>query len=103
MYQGAAEKSGQFIYSIILEIHRNPELVDIINRPMGMIYAVGQLLGRYQAEGILQQEHFLHAVAGLIGPLIATNMIQGTALGVPIPPIDLQNYVANYLNGRLQP
>jgi len=103
MYQGSAEKSGQFIYSIILEIHRNPELVEIMNRPMGMIHAVGHLLERYQVEGILKQEHLLHAVAGLIGPLIATNMLRQITAVLLMPPVDLQNHVANYLNGRLQP
>ncbi len=100
MYQGTAVKNGQFIYAIILEIHRNPDLVDVIHEPMGMFDAIGQLLARYQAEGILKQEHPFSAVAGLLGPLMATNMIRGAAPGIHLPPIDLQYHVDVFLNGR---
>ena len=100
MYQGAADKNGQFIYTIILEIHRNPDLIEVIDEPMGMFDAIGQLLARYQAEGTLKQEQPLSAVAGLLGPLMATNMIRGAAPGLPLPPIDLAHHVACFLNGR---
>ena len=101
MYQGSAEKNSQFIYAIIFEIYRNPELIDVVDEPLGMIYAIGQLLARYQAEGILKQEHPLNAVAGLLGPLIATNMIRGATADIHFPQIDLTNHVACYLNGRI--
>ena len=102
MYQGAAEKKGQFIYTIILEIQRYPELAEAIGTPMAMFQRIAQLLLRYQEEGILQPEHPMQALAGLLGPLIATNMIRNIAHGLPIPPPDLDNLVAVFLNGRLQ-
>lgn len=102
MYQGAVDKNGQFIYAIILEIHRNPELIDVIDKPMGMFNSIGQLLARYQAEGIIKQEHPFSAVAGLLGPLMATNMIRGAAPGIPLPPVDLPSHVDCFLNGRMQ-
>ncbi len=100
MYQGTTDKNGQFIYAIILEIHRNPDLIDVIHEPMGMFDAIGQLLARYQAEGILKHEDPFSAVAGLLGPLMATNMIRGVSANIPFPPIDLLQHVDSFLNGR---
>lgn len=100
MYQGTADKNGQFIYAIILEIQRNPDLIEVIDEPLGMFNAIGQLLARYQAEGIIKQEHPLSAVAALLGPLMATNMIRGVVANISFPRIDLANHVDCFLNGR---
>jgi len=102
IYQGSAEKNGQYIYAILLEIPRHPELADVIGTPMKMFSHVGQLLTRYQEEGVLKAEHPMYALAGLLGPLIATNMIRNAAKEIPFPPPDLENHVACFLNGRYQ-
>ena len=102
MYQGAAEQKGQYIYTIILEIQRYPELAEAIGTPLEMFQRIAQLLLRYQEEGVLKPEHPMHALAGLLGPLIATNMIRNVALELPFPPPELENHVAVFLNGRLQ-
>ena len=83
-----------------MEIPRNPELVDVVDTPMNMFNHIGQLLARYQEEGVLKQEHPLHAVAALLGPLMITYMIRGAFADAPLPPIDLPNLVANFLEGR---
>lgn len=101
MYQGAAEKKGQFIYAIILEVQRYPELAEAIDTPIEMFSRIGQLLFRYQEEGVLRQEHPMHALAGLLGPLIATNMMRNIAKDMLFPPLDLGNHVMFFLNGRL--
>ena len=102
MYQGAAEKKGQYIYTIILEIQRYPELAEAISTPLEMFQQIAQLILRYQEEGVLKREHPMHALAGLLGPLIATNMIRNVAQGLPFPPPMLEYHVAVFLNGRLQ-
>lgn len=100
MYQGAAEENGQFIYTIILEVQRYSELTQAIDTPLEMFRRIGQLLVRYQEEGILKEEHPMQALAGLVGPLIATNMMRNVAKDVSFPPPDLENHVAVFLNGR---
>lgn len=100
MYQDAAEEKGQFIYSIILEIQRYPELAEAIGTPVEMFSHIAQLIVRYQEEGVLKQEPPMQAMAGLLGPLIATNMIRNAVKGIPFPPPDLENHVACFLNGR---
>ena len=101
LYQGTAEKNGQFIYTIMSDIGRNPELAEAISKPLSMMRTIGELLARYQDEGVLKVEPPMHALAGLLGPLIATNMI-GNAVGESVmPPPDLANHVAVFLNGRI--
>ncbi len=101
MYQGAAEKKGQYIYAIILEVQRYPELGVAIGTPMEMFNRIGELLARYQDAGILRHEHPMHALAGLLGPLFATNIMRNVAKDIPIPPPDLEEHVTAFLNGRL--
>ena len=100
MYQGTAAQKGQYIYAIILEIQRYPELAEAIGKPMQMFNRIGQLLARYQTEGILRPEHPMQALAGLLGPLIATNMIRNAVQEISFPPPDLENHVASFLHGR---
>ncbi len=102
MYQDSVERNGQFYYTILMEIPRRPELADVIDTPMSMFGHVGQLLARYQAEGVLRQEHPFHAVAALLGPLMITNLIRGAMSAAPLPPMDLPNHVANFLDGRIR-
>ena len=100
-YQGSAETSGQFFYTILLELSRYPELADVIDTPIGMVQMVAQLMSQYQEAGVLKQENPMHAVAGLLGPLIATNIIRAAAKVELLPPIDLDEHVEGFLNGRL--
>ncbi len=99
-YQGSAEKSGRFIYAILLEIPRNPELANVIENPLAMIQRIANLLKRYQDEGVLKHEHPLHAVTGLIGPLMAANLMEAVTNQAPVPPPNLSRIVAHFLNGR---
>ncbi|MDX1414727.1 MAG: TetR/AcrR family transcriptional regulator [Candidatus Promineifilaceae bacterium] len=102
MYQETAEEKGQFIYTIILEVQRYPELEEAVAKPVEMFKRIGQLLARYQEEGVLKQEHPMQALAGLLGPLIATNIMRSAAKDIPFPPLDLAAHVQFFLNGRYQ-
>lgn len=99
-YQESAAEFGQFVYTVLLEVPRHPELADSLDMPLGLISQVGQLLARYQAEGVLIQEHPLHAVAALWGPLMVTNVIRAAAPGIAPPPFSLEAHVAQFLDGR---
>ena len=100
MYQGSVEDSGRFFYTILLEISRNPELAEIVETPLSMMSHFGRMLMRYQKEGVLIEELPLHSVAALLGPLMITNMVRLSTPDVPLPAIDLETHVHNYLNGR---
>ncbi len=100
-YQAVAEENGQFMYVLFTEIPRHPELAGLVGRPLGMMNTVGRLMARYQAEGILRQEHPLHAVAALLGPLMVMNMMREVRPDMAPPPLDLAAHVAGFVNGRL--
>lgn len=102
MYQGSAEKQGRFIYTIMLEILRNPELAEIVASPMSMMSKIAKLLTQYQIEGILRQEHPMHSVAGLLGPLITINLLNNAYQETEIPKLDLGKHVEAFLSNRLQ-
>lgn len=99
-YQKLAEQYGQFLAVLIPEIRRHPELVEALDRPMGIMRSIADLLARYQAEGVLQPEPPLHAVAALLGPLVYFAMIRDTAFAQQIPTIDLDQHVTHFLEGR---
>ena len=100
MYQGLAQQEGRFFYTMLLELPRHPELAEFLDTPFMMISKIGQLLIRYQEENVLKQEHPLHALASLIGPLIALNMLRTAHKEAPIPLPDLNDHVASFLNGH---
>ena len=64
--------------------------------------SVGRLLAQYQADGALKPMHPIHMLTALVGPLIALNMMQSALKGMPLPPIDLESHVANFVDGHRQ-
>ncbi|GAB4263384.1 MAG: hypothetical protein Kow0080_01630 [Candidatus Promineifilaceae bacterium] len=99
-YQSVAEENGQFMYVLFTEVPRHPELSGLLGRPLGMMNTVGRLMARYQAEGVLQPEHPLHAVAALLGPLMAMNMMREVRPDMAPPLLDLVAHVEGFVNGR---
>lgn len=99
-YQEAGEKNGQIFSILLSEMPRYPELAESLDAPLGIIRSIGQLLARYQAEGLLRQEHPLHAVAGLLGPLNITAVMRGAMPQGSLPTPDLPNHVVYFLEGR---
>lgn len=99
-YQESAEKSGLFYYTILLEASRHPELVDALAILQTRLGNVGQLLMRYQADGSLKPMHPIHMVASLVGPLVAMNMLQAALPNMPLPPLDLESHIDNFLDGH---
>ncbi len=100
LYQETAGTAGQFLYTILSEIPRHPELKELFELPLGMMGSIGKMMARYQADGVLAQEHPLHAVSALLGPLIITNMLRTNRVNIPMPTIDLNDHVMLFLNGR---
>jgi AcrR family transcriptional regulator len=99
-YQDSAVKHGQLIFIVLSELPRYPELVDLLDIPFEIYTGIGNLLAKYQSEGKLRQEHPLHAVAALLGPLMYSAMLSSALPGNSAPPLDLQNHVAAFLEGR---
>ena len=52
-YQETAEKHGLFILALFSEFERHPELAHSIDQPMNIFLSIGQMIARYQSEGVL--------------------------------------------------
>ena len=99
-YQNSVVLHGRFFAVLFAEIRRTPELANSFDQPLGLFHAISQMLARYQAQGLLRLEHPLHALAALLGPLIYLAMVGATIPAPQPPPLDLQNHVTCFLEGR---
>lgn len=99
-YQASARQHGQFFYSFLAEVPRHPELAELLESPLDMFSNIGQLLARYQSEGILRREHPFHAIAALLGPLMVITMLRRTTDRFEAPPINSDDHVRAFLRGR---
>ncbi len=99
-YQDSAVKHGQFIFILLSELPRYPELRDLLGTPFNIFSSISELLSKYQSQGILRSEHPMHAMAALLGPLIYVTMTQKALSDTSIPPLGLENHVACFLEGR---
>ena len=100
-YQATAVMYSRFFMMILNEMKHDAELTHLMNAPSKLLDHIGELIKHYQSEGVLHQEHPLHAVAGLLGPLIFMAMINSTKNENRIPANDLQFYINCFLRGRL--
>lgn len=99
-YHQSVELYGLFFLTMISEIPRMPELADLMDSPLGPVGNVGQLLVRYQTEGVLVEEHPMHAISAVIGPIILNQMLRTSRPDMATPPLDLAAHVARFLHGR---
>ena len=100
-YQATVVSNSSFFLILINEMKLHPELTGLMNVPVELLFSIGKLINRYQAEGKLRQEPPLHAAASLLGPLIFTSMINNTMTETNIPEINISNFLDYYLSGRL--
>ena len=100
-YQDSAVRHGRLIFMMLAEMPRFPELASMLDIPLEIYTKIGNLLAKYQAEGILQREHPNHAMSALLGPLMYTAMMQSAIPKGDFPALDLQSHVDRYLEGRL--
>jgi AcrR family transcriptional regulator len=103
VYQDIAEKYTGFYHTILAEVPRHPELSGLVSIPLNMISGIGDLIKKYQQEGILVEEPSLDSVTALLGPLIVANMLRNAAPDLALPEVNLQKHVQQFLNGRRPP
>jgi AcrR family transcriptional regulator len=100
LYQGSVIKHGQFFFVLLSEMPRYPELMEMIDTPISIFQSMGQMLLRYQEDGILREEHPLHALASLLGPMIYISMMRNAKFDELIPELDLTLHVEGFIRGH---
>jgi AcrR family transcriptional regulator len=99
-YQDTAVKNGFFIFSLFADLTRHPELINSMKEPFNIFQSIGALVSRYQAKGVLKNEHPLHSVAKLLAPLMYISTIRNSKLEETLPELDLSGHVTSYLEGH---
>jgi len=98
-YQDSAAQHGQFIFMLLAEMPRFPELTTLLDAPLGIFTEMTALIRRYQSEGQLKRGHPMHMLITLLGPLTYINML-GKAMGSDvIPPLDLGSHILHFIEG----
>lgn len=98
-YQDSAVKHGFFFAALFSELSRHPELAEALDKPLDIFSAIGELVSRYQKDGVLRKEHPAIIVASLLGPLMHITLMRGAIPNSRLPPRDLSTYVELFLEG----
>ncbi len=102
-YQQTVILHERFFFALFAEFRHTPELTDSFSQPLGLFQSIGDLLLRYQTEGVLRPENPLHSVASLLGPLLYFSMIVHSVGDTSMPPVDLGKHIQIFLEGRFKP
>jgi AcrR family transcriptional regulator len=98
-YQDTAVKHGFFFAALLSDFSRYPELIEALDKPLEIFSAIGELVTRYQKEGVLQPGNPFHIVSTLLGPLVYSTMLGRAIPKSDIPPRNLSNHVRGFLRG----
>jgi AcrR family transcriptional regulator len=99
-YVATNEVFGEIMPIIFLEIPRHPELRDVLQTPLENIQSLVDIIARYQSEGRLKNEPPLLSVNVLLAPILFNQMFHRANIDMPVPTIDLHEYIKTFLNGR---
>lgn len=102
LYQGLIGRRGRLVPALVSELPRRPELREVMEILQRVIRSVAMVLVRYQQEGVLEPEPPLHAVAGLLAPLMVMQLVHhGSPMqGLELPSLSVEDHVRRYVRGR---
>ena len=99
-YMSTSELHSRLFPLIMSEISRYPELRQTMSGPLSFINQIGDLLGRYQSDGLLIDEDKMMSVLGLLGPAIVYGMLRRADPEFPMSEFDLQLHIESFVKGR---
>ncbi len=99
-YRTAAVRNSRLLLVIFSEIERVPNLVHALEAPFGVFSRIGDLLGRYQDEGVLRPEAPMSGITALFGPLVFSTLLRSAFGAHRVPDIDPEGHVDRFLQGR---
>lgn len=99
-YLETSRLHGAIVPTLLTELARRRDLESAFNVAWGNIRIVGEIIGTYQSQGLLQEEDPLLTLSALLGPIMVTHMFRRAGLGLPLPEIDTEHHVRSFLDGR---
>ncbi len=99
-YVATNDAIGGIMPIVLLEIPRYPELKGILQNALDNIQRISDIIVRYQNEGLLKKEPPQISVNVLLAPILLNQMFNMSDIDMPIPSIDLHEYIETFLSGR---
>ena len=100
-YLETSEIVGNVLAILLIEIPRDPKLKKLFEVPSKNIARAINIFEQYQTQKKLKQEPLLQSLSVLWGPLMVRHLIKQTDLDFPVPSIEPQVLVDNFLHGRM--
>lgn len=102
-YYGLMTQRGRVVLMLMSEVPRQPELVEIMQTPFGLMRKVSDLIARYQRDGVLVPEPPTQTFLALLGPLFLGGILGYLDPQTSLESIDPAQQVAHFLQGRCPP
>ena len=99
-YTEVSEQHGEIMPVLLFEIAQDATLERLLHTPWQNIQLIVEIIEKYQAQRKLKMEPPLATLNALIGPIMVSHMLQRANTDLPLPEIDLRNYVDSFLHGR---
>jgi len=99
-YVATNDAFGEIMPTVLLEIPRHPELSNILKTALANIQKLVEIIVRYQKEGLLKKEPPQISINVLLAPILLNKMFHRADIDMPLPSINLHDYIETFLNGR---
>ena len=97
------KKNGRLFMMLISALPNHPELQPVAHFPLTIMMKIGQVFARYQADGILRQEHPFQAALTFMGPIVIAHRMMEAGVNEGLLNIDPAEHIDAYLHGRVLP
>jgi AcrR family transcriptional regulator len=105
-YERVFRGRGQLLLTLLTEVPRRPELVEVVTQPLTVITELLDMIGRYQRTGDLVVEPPHDALNALLGPLLmhtVTQQVLASAGRRDAAPFPIDRHVARFLRASAGP
>lgn len=95
-----SRNKGKLFPVLMAELPRQPELAEVLAKPLTVMMQIISIIQQYQERGCLVQEDPIHTLASLIGPMVLTEMlveIHGPSVATPL---EIEHHIQTFLEGR---
>ena len=99
-YLEVSEQHGEIMPVLLFEIARDQALEKLLQTPWNNIQHIVEIIEKHQALGKLVKEPPLITLNVLIGPIMVNHMLRRANTSLPLPKINVRQYVDTFLNGR---
>lgn len=94
-----SDDKGKLFPVLMAELPRQPELAEVLQKPLTIILQITDIIEQHQEAGNLIPKDPTHLIIGLLSPLILTKLMAEVHGPEIIKPIDIESHVQTFLQG----